>query len=307
LLLLCCFFSIASAFFLLASCFLLFFEFFPSFILNNNIFSPPPSSLCTRSTMFEHENTYVLVVKIAVCLLVFIYGCWVFVHLVKMACKENRHITILGSYAAYAVIITATTVALLPGYGVHLHHAWIAFVVLFGINFKSLQALWLTGIMVGMLVDGICTYNETWFFNIWQKVPTSYFHPHPSPSPSPPMPRPPVVLPHHFNPMTGNLTSMEIYPTNITVTFPSAHLVHEVFGVGAQSIKLIVNQMIRLKSLHSTAVRNGDCTQDMCTYTLTSLYDGGSYLFQYFVLGSGDRVSYISPQLNVFTPPLPTK
>ena len=100
---------------------------------------------------------------------------------------------------------------------------------------------------------------------------------------------------------------MEIYPTNITVTFPSAHLVHEVYGVGAQSIKLIVNQMIRLKSLHSTAVRNGDCTQDMCTYTLTSLYDGGSYLFQYFVLGSGDRVSYISPQLNVFTPPLPTK
>ena len=259
------------------------------------------------SQMFTHENTAVLVIKIFVVLCVIVYAIWIFIHLFKIAYKQNRALPILGTYGVYAAIMFTTRMALLPCYNVHLHHAWIAFVVLFGINFKSLPALILAGFLCGVFVDGITTWDETWFFNIWEaaKCPPPYHPPAPTPTPTPrPHPVPVPVLPHNFDPETGNLTAVDIFPNNITVSFPSAELLHEVYGIGVQSIKLVVNQMVRIQSLHSTAMRNGDCTRDMCTYTAMELYDGGSYVFQYFVLGSGERVRYKSPELNLFTPEL---
>jgi hypothetical protein len=259
------------------------------------------NSITLDASIFQLQGLALVerILFLVACLVLFVY---IFIHLARIAYKENRLVPVLGAYGGYTAMLIATRAALLPCYGVHLHHAWLAAVVLFGINFKSKVALFVAGVFSGIFVDGIITWKEyTVFLNIWQPgVCSSSGGGGPPPSPGPPPPPPP----HGFNVHTGNLTSFEVYPTNITVTFPSAWMMNEIFSLGAQGAQLILNEMVKFEALHRNAVREGYCNQTHCTYIANNLYDGASYTFQYHMLGSGNRVVYQSPPLQIFTPSL---
>ena len=261
----------------------------------------------TLDSSIFNVNGLALVIRILfliACSVLFVY---IFIHLARIAYKESRLVPVLGAYGGYAAMMIATRAALLPCYGVHLHHAWFAAVILFGVNFKSRVALFVAGFFGGMFVDGIITWKEYTFLNMWQHGICSSSSSgggggggsgsggggSPPPPPS-----------HGFNPHTGNLTSFEVFPTNITVTFPSAWMMNEIFSLGAQGAQLIMNEMITFQALSQNGVREGYCNQTHCTYVASHLYDAASYKFQYHMLGLGNRIIYQSPTLQVFTPPL---
>jgi hypothetical protein len=254
------------------------------------------------ATLFQ-DTGLSLVIKILVVMGLIAFSIYIFIHLVKIAYKESRLVHVLGTYGLYIAIMVTTRYSLLPCYGVHLHHGWLSFVLWFGINFKSKPALFVAALLAGTFVDGICSWEEYTFLNIWQTQ---------SCPPSAASSRGggsggnsgggsgggPQNFFHHS---TGNLSVVEVHSNNITVSFPSAVLMNSVFNVGAQSIMLISNQMIRLHALHSNAVRDGHCDDQICTFTATNLYDDSSYKFQYSLLGMGDRLRYQSPVLKVIT------
>ena len=163
---------------------------------------------------------------------------------------------------------------------------------------KSKSALFLAAFLGGVFVDGITTWKEFWFLNMWQAGPC--------PAPSVPGggggngPRP---AHGGFNFTTGNLTVSELYPHNMTVVWPSAPVLNVLLSLGAQSVSLVVNQMVRLHALHRNAARDGFCNATMCTFTATDLYADSSYKFTYSMLGLGDGTQFTG-SLHVLTPPV---